>query len=145
MSSVLILNASYEPLHRVSIQHAIRMLVREVAVVEESIDDKTIGHFPFPLVLRLVRYVKLNWRSSTPKWSKRRLLERDHYCCVYCGKQATTVDHVIPRVNGGETTWLNTVSACLRCNGKKGSSSIEKSGMKLTKQPFKPTWKDITH
>jgi 5-methylcytosine-specific restriction endonuclease McrA len=145
MSSVLILNAGYEPLHRVSIQHAIRMLVREVAVVEESIDDKTIGHFPFPLVLRLVRYVKLNWRSSTPKWSKRRLLERDHYCCVYCGKQATTVDHVIPRVNGGETTWLNTVSACLRCNGKKGSSSIEKSGMKLTKQPFKPTWKDITH
>ena len=145
MSSVLILNAGYEPLHRVSIQHAIRMLVREVAVVEESIDDKTIGHFPFPLVLRLVRYVKLNWRSSTPKWSKRRLLERDHYCCVYCGKQATTVDHVIPRVNGGETTWLNTVSACLRCNGKKGSSSIEKSGMKLTKQPFKPTCKDITH
>ena len=145
MSSVLILNASYEPLHRVSIQHAIRMLVREVAVVEESIDDKTIGHFPFPLVLRLVRYVKLNWRSSTPKWSKRRLLERDHYCCLYCGKQATTVDHVIPRVNGGETTWLNTVSACLRCNGKKGSSSIEKSGMKLTRQPFKPTWKDITH
>ena len=114
-------------------------------VVEESIDDKTIGHFPFPLVLRLVRYVKLNWRSSTPKWSKRRLLERDHYCCVYCGKQATTVDHVIPRVNGGETTWLNTVSACLRCNGKKGSKSIEKSGMKLTRQPFKPTWKDITH
>ena len=145
MSSVLILNAGYEPLHRVSIQHAIRMLVREVAVVEESIDDKTIGHFPFPLVLRLVRYVKLNWRSSTPKWSKRRLLERDHYCCGYCGKQATTVDHVIPRVDGGETTWLNTVSACLRCNGKKGSSSIEKSGMKLTKQPFKPTWKDITH
>jgi 5-methylcytosine-specific restriction endonuclease McrA len=121
------------------------MLVREVAVVEESIDDKTIGHFPFPLVLRLVRYIKLNWRSSTPKWSKRRLLERDHYCCVYCGKQATTVDHVIPRVDGGETTWLNTVSACLRCNGKKGSKSIEKSGMKLTRQPFKPTWKDITH
>jgi len=145
MTSVLIINASYEPLHRVSIKHAIRMLVREVAVVEESIDDKTIGHFPFPLVLRLVRYVKLNWRSSTPKWSKRRLLERDHYCCLYCGKQATTVDHVIPRVNGGETTWLNTVSACLRCNGKKGSSSIEKSGMKLTRQPFKPTWKDITH
>jgi 5-methylcytosine-specific restriction endonuclease McrA len=145
MSSVLILNAGYEPLHRVSIQHAIRMLVREVAVVEESIDDKTIGHFPFPLVLRLVRYVKLNWRSSTPKWSKRRLLERDNYCCGYCGKQATTVDHVTPRVNGGQTTWLNTVSACLRCNGKKGSNSVEKSGMKLINQPFKPTWKDITH
>ena len=145
MTSVLILNAGYEPLHRVSIQHAIRMLVREVAVVEESIDDKTIGHFPFPLVLRLVRYVKLNWRSSTPKWSKRRLLERDNFCCGYCGKQATTVEHIVPRVDGGETTWLNTISACLRCNGKKGSKSLEKSGMKLLKQPFKPTWKDITH
>ena len=145
MSSVLILNAGYEPLHRVSIQHAIRMLVREVAVVEESIDDKTIGHFPFPLVLRLVRYVKLNWRSSTPKWSKRRLLDRDNHCCGYCGREATTVDHIVPRYRGGQTTWLNTVSACLKCNGKKGASTLEKSGMKLINQPFNPTWREINH
>jgi len=73
MSSVLVLNAGYEPLHRVSVRHAIRMLVREVAVVEEVIEGQTIGNFPMPSVLRLVRYVKLHWRKEQPKWSKKRL------------------------------------------------------------------------
>ena len=55
MSGVIVLNASYEQLHVVSIPHAIRMLVREVAVVEEAHDGASIGPFPLPRVLRLVR------------------------------------------------------------------------------------------
>ncbi|RYJ07115.1 MAG: HNH endonuclease, partial [Actinomycetales bacterium] len=58
--SVLVLNASYEPLQRVSLRHAIKMLVREVAVVEES-DDESFGPFPRPRVLRLVKYVVARW------------------------------------------------------------------------------------
>lgn len=143
MSGVLVINAGYEPLHRVSIQHAIRMLVREVAVVEEAHDGKKIGDFPLPKVLRLLRYVKLHWRGAAPKWSKRRLLERDNYKCAYCGREATTVEHILPRYHGGETTWENTVAACLRCNGRKGSRTLEKSGMKLLSKPFVPTWYDI--
>ena len=42
MSGVIVLNASYEQLHVVSIPHAIRMLVREVAVVEEAHDGASI-------------------------------------------------------------------------------------------------------
>ena len=143
MSGVLVLNAGYEPLHRVSIPHAIRMLVREVAVVEEAHDGKTIGEFPLPLVLRLVRYVKLSWRTAVPKWSKRRLLERDSHRCAYCGKEATTVDHVLPRYHGGQTTWENTVACCLKCNGRKGSRTLEKSGMKLMFKPYAPSWYEI--
>lgn len=145
MSGVLVINAGYEPLHRVSVQHAICMLVREVAVVEEAYDGMKIGDFPLPKVLRLVRYIKLHWRSTTPKWSKRRLLERDGSKCAYCGKEATTVDHVNPRYHGGKTTWDNTVAACLRCNGRKGSRTLEKSGMKLVFKPFVPTWYDVGH
>src|SRR5690349_8694498 len=60
--NVLVLNASYEPLHKVDVRHAVRMLVRGVAVVEEAVEGRSIGHFPLPRVLRLVRYVTMRWR-----------------------------------------------------------------------------------
>ena len=144
MSSVLVLNAGYEPLHRVSVRHAIRMIVREVAVIEEAADEM-YGPFPKPLVLRLVRYVKLHWRKPKPRWSKKRLFERDGYKCAYCGKDATTVDHVVPRHQGGETTWLNTVASCFKCNNRKGSRTPEQASMKLLVKPYEPSWNQLTY
>lgn len=142
MTGVLILNASYEPLHRVSINHAIKMIVREVAVIEEA-SDEMYGSFPKPLVLRLVRYVKMSWRKVSPRFSKSRLFERDSHRCGYCGKSANTVDHIIPRSLGGQTTWLNTIASCLKCNHKKGARTLEESGMKLLFTPYEPTWYDF--
>jgi hypothetical protein len=143
MKSVLVINAGYEHHDRVTVKHAIRMLVREVAVIEEAVDDRKIGDFPFPKVLRLVRYVRAHWRTPSPKWSKRRLLERDSHRCAYCGKEGNTVDHVVPRSQGGKTTWDNTVTSCLRCNGRKGSRSLEKANMKLLFMPYAPSWGEI--
>jgi 5-methylcytosine-specific restriction endonuclease McrA len=142
MSSVLVLNAGYEPLHRVSIQHAIKMLVREVAVIEEATEEM-FGSFPKPLVLRLVRYVKLKWRSSKPKWSRQRLMIRDNHSCGYCGKSANTVDHIVPRSKGGGTTWENTVAACFKCNAKKGNRAPKEAGMKLLVDIHSPSWYHI--
>jgi len=143
VESVLVLNAGYEPLHRVSIQHAIRMLARNVAIVEEAVEDRMFGHFPFPRVLRLVHYVHLKWRHKVPSWSRMRLLERDKGRCAYCGAKAATVDHILPRCQGGETTWLNTVAACFKCNNKKGSRTAKQAGMTFVQEPFTPTWIDV--
>lgn len=144
MSGVLVLNAGYEPLHRVSVRHAIRMLVREVAVVEEAVEGESIGHFPMPSVLRLVRYVKLHWRKEKPKWSKKRLFARDNGCCAYCGKTANTIDHVVPRSHGGQSTWKNTVASCFKCNSKKGARTPAEAGMKLLIVPREPSWHEIS-
>lgn len=119
------------------------MIVREVAVVEESKDDETFGDFPMPLVLRLVRYVKLAWRKNSPRFSKKKLFQRDNHRCAYCGKVANTVDHIVPRSRGGETTWLNTISSCLKCNHKKAARTLEESGMKLLFMPYEPSWYDL--
>lgn len=140
MTTVLVLNAGYEPLHHVDIRHAIRMLVREVAVVEEAVEGASIGPFPVPRVLRLVRYVQTRWRQRTPHWSRRKLLLRDRRTCAYCGGEASTVDHVLPQSRGGTSTWLNTVAACKTCNGRKGDCTPEQAGMRLRVQPFEPRW-----
>lgn len=64
-------------------------------------------------------------RLRTHKWKKQRkkVLDRDAHTCVYCGDQATSVDHVIPRVAGGDDSLDNLVSSCTRCNSRKGSMS----------------------
>src|SRR3954454_18553014 len=98
MSVVLVLNADYGPLHRVSLRHAIRMLFREVAVVHEAETDGQMGLWPIPTVVRLVSYVVTRWQHSRgPAWSRAGVLARDNRTCAYCGKPASTIDHVLPR------------------------------------------------
>ena len=49
---------------------------------------------------------------------------RDEYRCVYCGQpfpaEDLTVDHVQPRVRGGDSSAGNVVTACAACNALKG-------------------------
>jgi 5-methylcytosine-specific restriction endonuclease McrA len=59
-------------------------------------------------------------------WRSRRLevLARDQWTCFYCMQPATTVDHVIPIIKGGDPiAFDNLVSCCASCNSKKGSRS----------------------
>jgi 5-methylcytosine-specific restriction endonuclease McrA len=63
---------------------------------------------------------------GTRAYKARRLeiLQRDQWTCFYCMQPATTVDHVIPIVQGGDPiAYDNLVSCCTRCNSRKGSRS----------------------
>lgn len=149
MGSVLVLNASYEPLHQVSVPHAIRMLVRNVAEIHEAETDMTFGLFPRPKIVRLLRYVAMAWRyKQAPRWSRRGVLKRDGHRCAYCGRRADTVDHITPLSRGGKRTcWLNTVAACggsaRSCNARKANNLPEEVGMRLRITPFVPTWHEL--
>ena len=64
---------------------------------------------------------------------------RDLYQCQYCADTFShdelTIDHVVPRSNGGITTWENSVTACKSCNHKKGSKL-----WKPLRMPYKPDY-----
>ena len=144
MDAVLVLNADLGPLHRVSLKHAIRMLLRQVAEVHEAVPDRIIGVYPVPRVVRLVHYVVTKWRfSGGPAWSRSGVRARDGHRCVYCGGHATTIDHVLPRSRGGRNTWLNTVAACGGCNQRKGDRTPAEAGMRLRVTPAVPTWASL--
>ena len=141
MTAVLVVNADLGPLHRVSVQHAIRMLCRRVAEIHEAEPDRLIGVFPVPRVVRLIRYVVTRWRfTSGPSWSRAGVLTRDGHRCVYCGGSASTVDHVLPRSRGGRNTWKNTVAACSPCNQRKGDRTPAEAGMPPRHEPTVPSW-----
>jgi 5-methylcytosine-specific restriction endonuclease McrA len=136
---VVLLNASYEPLGRVCFQHAVRMLFREVALVEEQHGDRMIGPHPWPRVIRLVRYVAAHWLHRPAGYSRTGVLARDRHTCAYCGRHASTVDHVLPQSRGGASTWHNAVAACAPCNHRKANRTPSEAGLKLRLTPYAPT------
>jgi 5-methylcytosine-specific restriction endonuclease McrA len=139
LSSVTLLNASYEPLGKVSFKHAVRMLFREVATVEEAHFDRMIGPHPWPRVIRLVRYVAAKWMYRPAGYSRTGVLTRDRHRCAYCGGRATTIDHVLPASRGGPWSWLNTVAACESCNLRKADRTPQEARMRLLVEPYVPT------
>lgn len=145
MSGVVVLNTDNTALHTVSVPHAIRMLIRQVAIIEEAVENERFGPYPVPLVLRLVRYVKTAYLyARTPAWSKRGVLRRDRHVCAYCGDRGTTIDHVVPQAHGGRNTWLNTVCACEPCNRRKADRTPQGAGMPLRYTARIPTWREVS-
>lgn len=143
MTNVLVLNADYQLLHTVPLNHAIRMLVRGVAEVHEAADE-IFGVFIRPISVRLLKYVVTTWRyQRQPKWSKSGVLRRDRYTCAFCSGKASTIDHVIPRSHGGKNTWKNTVAACSPCNNKKADRTPEQAKMPLLIRPRVPDWSEL--
>jgi 5-methylcytosine-specific restriction endonuclease McrA len=95
--------------------------------------------FKYPSVIRLFEYVRLPFRQVS--LSRANIFRRDGNRCQYCGStQNLTIDHVVPRSQGGKDTWTNLVTACHDCNTEKGSRTPEQAGMKLRIQPFRPSF-----
>jgi 5-methylcytosine-specific restriction endonuclease McrA len=93
-----------------------------------------------PKIIRLLGYDKLP--SAAVKLNRRNLFARDQNRCQYCGRRYSTselsLDHVIPRSQGGDNSWGNIVCACIHCNVKKGGRTPHQAHMKLIAPPAKP-------
>lgn len=142
---MLLLNASYEPLKVISWQRAITMIfMGKIEVVEEY--DHHIRSVSLiikaPAVVRLLRFVQIG--RKTPPLCRGNVLARDNFQCQYCTKvlpaKEATLDHVIPRSQGGKTTWINVVCCCPQCNRKKGGRTPLEARMPLLKKPVRPDW-----
>ncbi len=97
-------------------------------------------HIAVPKIIRLFGYDRLPRQEV--KLNRRKLYARDANCCQYCGHQFSTkeltVDHVTPRVLGGQHSWLNLVCACVQCNARKGGRTPRQARMSLIRKPIKP-------
>jgi len=93
-----------------------------------------------PRVIRLIDYEKLP--KQTVKFNRRNIFARDNNQCQYCGRKFPTselsLDHVIPRSQGGQSTWDNVVCACVGCNVKKGGRTPKGAHMHLIRRPERP-------
>jgi len=86
--------------------------------------------------------------GSTRQWTKikQRILRRDGFICQYCGQEANTVDHVIPRRLNGNDSDDNLVASCSRCNLAKGGRFFVSQRTPATPRSFSnPQNTSISH
>jgi len=137
MAKVLVLNASYEPLNITSWQRAAVLVLKGKAEQVEHNGRMIAPGFPLPTVVRLRHYVQVPYKEIP--LTRRNILYRDGHTCQYClCKDDLTIDHVIPRSRKGDDSWENFVTACVRCNIRKGSRTPHEAGMPLLKKPSRP-------
>ena len=139
MGQVLVLNASYEPLNVCSVRRAHVLVFKGKAEVLEEHETplhSATDTFARPHVIRLVQYVRVP-QPEKRKISRRALFARDGWSCVYCGTAGgrLTLDHVVPRSRGGDSSWENVVTACAPCNLRKGDRLPEEVSMTMRRSP----------
>ncbi len=142
-TKTLVLNLDYNPISVCTVQRAFLLvflqkaeLVRENSCEQLHTIDTT---FPMPSVIKLKRYVNVPYKGVI--LTRENIFRRDRYQCQYCGNDKDlTLDHVVPKAKGGKTSWTNLVTACKRCNSKKGDFLPEEVGFKLVMRPFRPSY-----
>ncbi len=145
MERVILLNSDYSFLNTISWKKAMCLMAKgkvEVVKASERILESAEKTWKMivPKVLRLVKIVRTIYRTRVP-FSKKNVVYRDESICQYCRikHRRLTIDHVVPKSQGGISSFENCVSACKPCNNKKGNRTPRQARMGLMRQPIQPT------
>jgi 5-methylcytosine-specific restriction endonuclease McrA len=165
---VLVLNKNWNPVGIVKIQRAITLLfsihnitnLPKAKIIDtkdfstyyweewaelnpEDYDELDIittpkNKFRVPEIIFLTKYNKIP--KNKVAFSKKALFKRDNFQCQFCGttKQKLTVDHILPRSQGGKTCWQNCCTSCEKCNTKKSDKTLKQAGMNFYFEDFLP-------
>lgn len=140
---VLVLNQDYSPLTITSVNRAFLLVYLDKAELLEEDGNSELHSvtqtFPKPTVIKIKNYIQVPYRGVV--LTRFNIFKRDNNECQYCGTTSDlTLDHLIPRSKGGKSSWKNLVTACKRCNAKKGDHTLEQAGLVLRRPPFKPSY-----
>ena len=146
-TTVLLLNQNFVPLAVCSAKRAVIMVwagKAEIIKGSENYLHSVSRSFVVPSVIRLLTFITINHKLKI-QLTKQNIIRRDNGVCQYCGKNNSkmTVDHVVPKSQGGKETWENLVCACPECNNRKGHRSLEEAGMTLIRKPKRPSLSTI--
>lgn len=146
MEDTLVIDLSGRPVNVVGWKRAAKMVYEDrVEIVAEDAQGRKLHSLEFeygmPRVVRCKAYVNKRMRK-TISCSRRNIYIRDKGLCQYCGilmsLREFTLDHVVPRLQGGMTEWTNIVCACTDCNHKKDGRTPDQANMRLHHKPVEP-------
>lgn len=162
----LVLNRNWQPVNVATVARALVLVWNESASVVDPDDYRLYSwddwtrlkpregesfiqavrmQLRVPEVIVLASYNRVPESSVT--FSRRNVFRRDHWTCQYCGIQPgteeLTIDHVVPRSQGGVSSWENCVLACVECNKRKANRTPPQASMLLRKGPTRPAWKPM--
>jgi len=169
VTSIVVLTANFQYHAEVSIEKFWHWLVKEKIHVVASNDgeqtyvnynrekmsvDQAISTFKVrrPMVVQLLKFKGYCPKTEEIGFSKAAVFDRDDNICQYwhfdennrkfkykCSPGERTMDHIIPKYQGGKGSFENCVCACSHCNiGIKKNRTPKEAGLKLIRQPFIP-------
>ena len=160
--AVLVLNRLYHPVHVTSVRRAVTLLYQggaraldgefrlfdfaSWAALGAGAGQDSVGtvggRLRIPRVIVLLAYEHLP--RARVRFSRFNVYARDDDTCQYCGRRfrraELNLDHVVPRSQGGATSWENVVCSCVACNLKKGGRTPAEAGLRLLRTPVRPHW-----
>jgi 5-methylcytosine-specific restriction endonuclease McrA len=142
-AKVLVLNQDYQALSVCSVHRAFVLVFLKkaemVSDLEQMLLHSVTQAHKYPSIIRLYKYIQIPFKKVS--LTRQNLYKRDGNKCAYCGKDDDlTLDHVIPRSQGGVDSWTNLVTACQKCNTLKGNRTPAEAGMPLRVHPFRPSF-----
>ncbi len=161
-TKVLVLNRNFLPVHVTSVRRAFSLLYQGIAqAVDEqyrtfdfqswselsvAVRNESVGlvngAIRVPRVILLLTYDRVPRRQI--RFNRFNVYSRDRNTCQYCGRRLgrpeLTLDHVIPRSQGGRSSWENIVCSCQDCNRRKGGRTPKQAEMALLREPRRPDW-----
>ena len=111
--------------------------------------DGTISYLETSSIIAVKGHGFVPSKYSTVSLTNRTLFGRDRHICAYCGTRHANAnylsrDHIVPRSRGGENGWMNVVTSCKNCNGKKGDRLLSECRMELLYVPYEPNhWENM--
>jgi 5-methylcytosine-specific restriction endonuclease McrA len=159
-ADTLVLDKNWQPQSFCSWQNAVKLVYEGRAEVIKEDAEKILHSPSFTWKMPRVIVVRNAWvkrkRQSVP-FSRRNVAVRDNSECQYTGRweddggkrywvpcgevlhtHQYTLDHVIPRSQGGVSSWTNLVLACIHCNKAKAGKTPKQAGMQLRHKPVEP-------
>lgn len=108
---------------------------------EHELKIRTVNSvFRVPEIIQYTKFDKVP--NLKAHFNRKSLYRRDKHTCQYCGEKKIndelSLDHVIPKCQGGMTNWENIVVACISCNSKKAGRTPKQAGMRLLREPKRP-------
>lgn len=162
MSSVVVLTSQWAYWGERSLRDAVKLCIKgKVEIIKADEDreiragisrDGVVFKMPAPLVIRLLNFVGYKLKKEYIRFSDEAIYSRDKNICQYwhrdekgrkfkyrCSTEDRTIDHVIPRCQGGTSSFKNCVCACRTCNERiKKHHSPQEAGLELIRTPFMP-------
>ena len=159
----LVLNRNWQPVGVATVARSLVKVWNESARIVDPVDFQQYGwedwsllpveegepvirtqwiSLRVPEVIALTRYDRMP--TNVVAFSRRNVFKRDEFTCQYCGcrpgSEELTIDHVVPRAQGGNSSWTNCVLACVECNHRKANRTPDQANMPLLRKPRRPVW-----
>ena len=94
-------------------------------------------------IIALRGAARVNLFDRAPAVAPDKLFRRDRHTCAYCGQvfpaSVLQCEHILPESRGGAWSWMNLVTACAACNGRKAARTPEEARMPLLYLPYVPS------